>query len=582
MRTLESGQPILIQKYICNDCGHSFDARPPNYGYGNHFSNETKEKSVKGRVKTSLRNVRFFFVDLLDVKISHETIRNNVPVIPHRKWYSSGFFVYDEQYSHIQGMERFRTLLKDSKTGIFAEEIIDDLSEDNIERFLLNALSQFSIPKTIAITTDGYRYQDVLRETSRKLGIRIRRQRCLFHIEKDMAHKIREAHMEDELDLPKKLIKFMFFQTPGNLRKIGDYPSITEGMEGKSESETIQHIIGVLNRYYGDNAIISKFLSFLEENRAEVFLYLKDSKVEKTTGIAERHCSVMSWLLKHRFKTKENKRNVISNPEFLREGNAIEDTLHPDRVVVGGKSAVDIKKVCDMWEFTGASIMRVTNENAELIKYASNSFLATKISFINEIANLCERIPGADVAAVAQGIGMDHRIGKDFLRAGIGFGGSCFPKDTRALVSFAEEKGVELRIVRSTMEVNEERIRHALEMIEEEVGNLSRKNICVLGLTFKDNTNDLRESKSLELINGLRAKGAKILAYDPVINELDGVKIVSSMEECEGTDCVVVASEWKEFEANPMYEKAKKGRRPEGSPKCEGDRCLPCRKLRNT
>ena len=251
-------------------------------------------------------------------------------------------------------------------------------------------------------------------------------------------------------------------------------------------------------------------------------------------------------------------RSIVSNPEFLREGNAIEDTVHPDRVVVGGKSAVDVKKVSDIWEFTGAPIMRVTNENAELIKYASNSFLATKISFINEIANLCERIPGTDVATVAQGIGMDHRIGKDFLRAGIGFGGSCFPKDTRALVSFAEERGVELKIVKSTMEVNEERIRHALEMIEEEVGDLKGKNICVLGLTFKDNTNDLRESKSLELINELRAKGAKILAYDPVVKELDGVKMVNRMDECEGTDCVVVASEWKEFEANPIYERAKK------------------------
>ncbi len=252
------------------------------------------------------------------------------------------------------------------------------------------------------------------------------------------------------------------------------------------------------------------------------------------------------------------KRNVISNPEFLREGNAIEDTLHPDRIVVGGKNAVDMKKVCDLWEFTGVPILRVTNENAELIKYASNSFLATKISFINEIANLCERIPGTDVATVAQGIGLDHRIGKDFLRAGIGFGGSCFPKDTRALVSFAEEKGIQLKIVKSTMEVNKERIKHALEMIEEEVGDLKGKNICVLGLTFKDNTNDLRDSKSLELINELRAKGAKILAYDPVVKELDGVKMVNRMEECEGADCVVVASEWKEFEANPIYERAKK------------------------
>ena len=251
-------------------------------------------------------------------------------------------------------------------------------------------------------------------------------------------------------------------------------------------------------------------------------------------------------------------RSIVSNPEFLREGNAIEDTLHPDRIVVGGKSDVNTEKVCDIWEFTGAPIMRVTNENAELIKYASNAFLATKISFINEIANLCEKIPGADVATVAQGIGLDHRIGKDFLRAGIGFGGSCFPKDTRALVSFSEEKGVELKIVKSTMEVNEGRIKHALEMIEEEIGDVKGKEICVLGLTFKDNTNDLRESKSLELVNELKARGAKVLAYDPVVKELDRVKMVSRIEECGGADCVVVASEWKEFESNPIYERAKK------------------------
>ena len=306
VRILESGQQIIIQKYICKDCGHSFDARPPNYGYGNHFSDETKKKSAKGRVKTSLRNVKSFFLDFLDMRISHETVRNSVPAIPHEKCESSGYFVYDEQYSHIQGVERYRALLKDSKTGKFAEKIIDDLSEEKIGRFLLNALSQFHIPNTITITTDGYRYEDALKEVSKRLRIRIRRQRCLFHIEKDLAHKIRVERMEEELDLPKKLIKFMFFQTPENLKKIGDYSaSITESIEGRSESETVQHIIGILNRYYGDNPTISKFLSFVEENSGEVFLYLKDSNVEKTTGIAERHFSVMSWLLKHRFKTKE-------------------------------------------------------------------------------------------------------------------------------------------------------------------------------------------------------------------------------------------------------------------------------------
>ena len=251
-------------------------------------------------------------------------------------------------------------------------------------------------------------------------------------------------------------------------------------------------------------------------------------------------------------------RGIISNPEFLREGNAIEDTVHPDRIVVGGRSAVDLEKVLKLWEFTGAPALKTTNENSELIKYASNAFLATKISFINEIANLCESVSGTDVATVSLGMGLDHRIGKDFLRAGIGFGGSCFPKDTMALVSYAEERGIDLKIVKSTIEVNKARVIHAVEMIEEEVGSLNGKSICILGLAFKDNTNDLRESKSLELINDLKAKGANICVYDPVVKEMDGLKMVNKIEECEGTDCVVVASEWKEFEANSLYERTKK------------------------
>ena len=220
------------------------------------------------------------------MRISHETERNNVPTVPHERWESSGYFVCDEQYSHIQGEERFRTLLKDSKTGMFIGGVLDDFSEERIEKFLINALSYFLVPSTITITTDGYHYEDVLKEKSKKMGIHIKRQRCIFCVEKDVAHKIREAHMEDELNLPKKLIKYMLIQTPVNLRKIGDYLSIMEGIERKSEYGTVQYIIGLLNRYYGDNPMISKFLSFLGENRAEVFLYLRDSSVEKTTGNA--------------------------------------------------------------------------------------------------------------------------------------------------------------------------------------------------------------------------------------------------------------------------------------------------------
>jgi UDPglucose 6-dehydrogenase len=252
------------------------------------------------------------------------------------------------------------------------------------------------------------------------------------------------------------------------------------------------------------------------------------------------------------------RRDIVSNPEFLREGNAIIDTINPDRIIVGGKNIEYVEKVCKIWEFSGAPLLKTTNENAELIKYASNSFLATKISFINEIANLCEKVPGCDVSVVAQGVGMDHRVGKDFLRAGIGFGGSCFPKDTRALVSFAEERGVELKIVKSSIQVNNERIEHAVKIIEEEIGNLDGKVICVLGLSFKENTNDVRESKSVELINVLKSRGAKIRAYDPIIKDKEGIEMVAKIEECKECDCTVIASEWEEFRTNTIYEQMKK------------------------
>jgi UDPglucose 6-dehydrogenase len=251
-------------------------------------------------------------------------------------------------------------------------------------------------------------------------------------------------------------------------------------------------------------------------------------------------------------------RDLVSNPEFLREGNAIGDTINPDRIVIGGKNQEYVEKVRKIWEFTGAPVLLTTNENAELIKYASNSFLATKISFINEIANLCEKIPGTDVMIVAQGIGMDHRIGKDFLKAGIGFGGSCLPKDTMALVSYAEEKGIELKIIKSAIVVNNERIEHAVEMIERKLGNLNGKHIGVLGISFKENTNDIRESKSLELINALKSMGAKVRAYDPSVNEVDTVELVEKMEDLIECDCAVIASEWKEFETNDLYDKMKK------------------------
>lgn len=236
---------------------------------------------------------------------------------------------------------------------------------------------------------------------------------------------------------------------------------------------------------------------------------------------------------------------VISNPEFTREGSAVHDTEHPDRIVIGG----DNPDICnELWKFTGSPVIITTNENAELIKYASNAFLATKITFINQIADLCEKIPGADVKTVALGMGLDHRIGKEFLKAGLGYGGSCFPKDTIAINSFAKSKDVNLGIVDSVIRYNSERINQLVEKIVKIAGNLNGKNVCVLGLSFKDNTDDLRESRSIALIENLSKRGARIFAYDPVVKRYNGIIHMRNVEECmEKCNIVITATEWEEF-----------------------------------
>jgi len=246
-------------------------------------------------------------------------------------------------------------------------------------------------------------------------------------------------------------------------------------------------------------------------------------------------------------------KDIVSNPEFLREGSAIYDTVNPDRVVVGGKNKSDIEKISNMWEFTKAPVIKTTNENAELIKYASNSFLAVKISFINEIANLCEKIPDTDVNVIAKGIGLDHRIGSEFLRAGIGFGGSCFPKDTRAILAYAKEKNVDLSIIKSAINVNNDRINKSIELIEKTVGNFKDKKILLLGLSFKNDTNDLRESKAIELANLLISKGSIVYAYDPIIKEYNGINILNNLDDDKKYDCIIITSEWKDFIDNKIY-----------------------------
>lgn len=250
--------------------------------------------------------------------------------------------------------------------------------------------------------------------------------------------------------------------------------------------------------------------------------------------------------------------DVASNPEFLREGAAIDDFMRPDRVVIGvenNRAAAILKDIYKSLYLIETPIVITNLQTAELIKYASNAFLATKISFINEMANLCEAIR-ADGIALAKGMGLDKRIGPKFLHAGPGYGGSCFPKDTLALMRIAQEHGSPTRIVETVVEVNSAQKARMVQKIRKALGGSeANKTIAVLGLTFKPETDDMRDSASLSILPALAEKGAKIRAHDP-----HGMEAAKSMmpeieyvndpyEACEGADCLVIMTEWNQYRA---------------------------------
>jgi UDPglucose 6-dehydrogenase len=259
---------------------------------------------------------------------------------------------------------------------------------------------------------------------------------------------------------------------------------------------------------------------------------------------------------------RENRPNtdiqVVSNPEFLREGAAIQDFKHPDRIVVGSDDDRARKVLADLYRplyLNTPPIIYVDRRTAELIKYASNAFLATKITFINEIADLCEQV-GADVQEVARGMGLDNRIGGKFLHAGPGFGGSCFPKDTSALIKTAHDHGVPLRLVETVSAVNEQRKRAMARKVVQALGGSVRgKTVAVLGLTFKPNTDDTRDSPAIPLITALHDLGATVRGYDPAGMEQakpllpDVHYCQSAYSAAQGADAVVIATEWEQFRA---------------------------------
>jgi UDPglucose 6-dehydrogenase len=296
-------------------------------------------------------------------------------------------------------------------------------------------------------------------------------------------------------------------------------------------------------------------LKFVEEVAEEIARNMDGYKVvvvKSTVPVGT--CRRLKQLIKDR-QVRPTPFDIVSNPEFQREGSAIEDFMRPDRVTIGAESEQAVAIMKDIYSalyIIETPFVITSLETAEMIKYASNSFLATKISFINEIANLCEAV-GADVHHVARAMGLDGRIGKKFLHPGPGYGGSCFPKDTRALWKMAQESGYSFKILDAVIKANEEQKKRMVGKIIEKVGDLKGKTIGVLGLAFKPNTDDIRESSSIVIIQGLLDMGAKVKAFDPAAMEeakavLPGIEFgKDAYDVARGADALVLATEWNQF-----------------------------------
>ncbi|MBI5304918.1 MAG: UDP-glucose/GDP-mannose dehydrogenase family protein [Chloroflexi bacterium] len=279
---------------------------------------------------------------------------------------------------------------------------------------------------------------------------------------------------------------------------------------------------------------------------ANYAILINKSTVPVGTGDA------VAEILQERGKTPGVDFDIVSNPEFLAEGTAVHDFQQPDRVVLGGTNREAVDKVAQLYLPLRCTIMTTDLRTAEMIKYASNAFLATRISFINEIATICEKM-GADVKEVAAGMGMDRRIGRAFLDAGVGYGGSCFPKDVKALTWMAEVNGCHPQLLRSVMDINRDMRRQVLAKLREQLGALRGKTITVWGLAFKPNTDDVREAPALDIIHYLQNEGANVRAYDPVAmpNAKCVLKNVTFCEDAyaaaESAEALVLVTHWNEF-----------------------------------
>ena len=319
------------------------------------------------------------------------------------------------------------------------------------------------------------------------------------------------------------------------------------------KSDIVFICVGTPTKKKGSGADLSQIFSSAKEISKSINKFkiiITKSTVPVTTGD-----EIEKILSKN---VNKNKFSVVSNPEFLREGEAIRDFIYPDRVIIGTndkKSATKLRNLYSPLISKGAKFISTNRRAAELIKYASNAFLATKITFINEIANLCEKAQ-IDVEDISIGIGLDKRIGSRFLRSGPAYGGSCFPKDTKAIVTTADKFKVNLSVIKSVIKSNSLRSKLLLKKINQILNNKVRnKKVCFLGVTFKANTDDMRDSSSLEMIPFLSKKGAKIKYYDPTgfkkeFKNIKNVNCVNSIRDAvEGSDLVVLHTEWNDFKS---------------------------------
>jgi UDPglucose 6-dehydrogenase len=303
------------------------------------------------------------------------------------------------------------------------------------------------------------------------------------------------------------------------------------GAEGEADLAQVRAAASSLALHLRDGAIIV--------NKSTVPIGTAD----RVDQIVERHLPA---------DRRDLRFGVVSNPEFLREGSAVADFMRPDRVVLGATRREDAEQVAELYGPLKCSMLVTDPRTAEMIKYASNAFLATKISFINEVASICERL-GADVRLVAEGMGKDARIGRAFLDAGLGWGGSCFPKDVRALAHMAAVSGCHPQLLRTVIEINHDQRLKVIQKLRETLGSLEGQTVALLGLAFKPNTDDLRESPALEIARLLQAEGAALRAYDPVAMAgaqralPDAAFGTSAYDAVVGADAAVIVTDWNEF-----------------------------------